>query len=322
MGYRESLDFCWEILPKVSRSFAIPIRLLPRPTGDAVMLGYLIFRIADTIEDCCPDRAERERDFRAFRRLLEGNPTSKIATIGPSPYDELMRRADAVADVFQRLPTEVRSLVFARLDEMAGGMQSWSERAVRTLPDLHDYCYYVAGVVGKLLTRIFRSYGHIGARQFEELDRMAVEFGIALQMVNVIRDVRADHEEGRHYWPLDLLERHGLTQAALFEATRREVALRVLQELVRDALVHCDVAVRYLTRLPPHQVRVRAFCALPLYMAVATLRECSGNPAVLAGPRPVKIARTETRRILALSLFLAPFNSLLRLWYSRLRAMI
>lgn len=321
MGLRESLATCWEILPKVSRSFALPIRLLPRPTGDAVMLCYLVFRIADTIEDCCGDPAERERLFGAFRSLLDGDRSlsPRLAAIDPPPYDALMHRTEAVAEVFETLPPPVRSLVHERLAEMSRGMQAWASREVRTLDDLHDYCYYVAGLVGKLLTRIFREYGHIGEATFRDLDRRSVDFGLALQMVNVIRDVRADDRDGRRYWPTQLLARHGLAWENLFRESHRPQALGVLRDLVRDALRYCDVAIDYIRRLPAHQTRLRAFCALPLFMAVATMGACLDNPALFSDGRPVKIPRSRTRRILAVSIAAAPFDGLLTTGYRRLR---
>ncbi|MBI2899526.1 MAG: squalene/phytoene synthase family protein [Planctomycetes bacterium] len=321
MGHGSSLATCWDVLPKVSRSFALPIRLLPRPAGDAVMLSYLVFRIADTIEDCCPDAERRARLFGRFRRLIEGDASAapELATIGPPPYDALMRHASNVAEVFARLPAEVRSLLLGRLDEMSSGMQGWSAREVRTTDDLHDYCYYVAGVVGKLLTRIFRAYGHVGNGTFEELDRRAVEFGIALQLINVIRDVRGDAREGRRYWPTALLERRGLTWDRFFDGSSRAAAREVLHELVRDALQHCDAAFEYVTLLPPHQFRIRAFCLLPLFMAMATMRACLDDPALFEDGPPVKIRRAETRRILALSVGLAPFDGALSIWYRGLR---
>lgn len=321
MGLRESLATCWEILPKVSRSFALPIRLLPRPTGDAVMLCYLIFRIADTIEDGCADPAERTRLFGAFRSLLDGDRSlaSRLATVDPPPYDALMHRTGAVAEAFGTLPPSVRALVTGRLAEMSEGMQAWAAREVRTMDDLHDYCYYVAGIVGKLLTRIFREYGHIGEATFRDLDRRSVEFGLALQMVNVIRDVRADDREGRRYWPTQLLVRHGLAWDTLFRESHRARALAAVRDLVGDALGYCDVAIDYIRRLPAHQMRLRAFCALPLFMAVATMGACLGNPALFSDGRSVKIPRSRTRRILALSIASAPFDGLLTGGYRRLR---
>jgi len=319
-----ALDECWAILPRVSRSFALPIRILPRPTGDAVMVSYLIFRIADTIEDCCPDAARRARLFERFRRLLEGDCAAvpELVALGPPPYDDLMRRSNSVAQVFSGLPVGVRIPILERVEEMSAGMQEWSAREVRSMEELHHYCYYVAGIVGKLLTRIFRVYWHVGEEAFRELDARAVEFGIALQMINVIRDVRADAAEGRRYWPSVLLRERALKWEGLFDVENRIAAQEVLRALIRDALRHCDRALEYVRHLPFHQVRVRAFCLLPLLMAVATLRECLRDPALFEAGRAVKIGRPETRRILVGSLALAPFDPLLRCWYRRLRPMI
>lgn len=320
-GRSDPVRACWAMLPRVSRSFAIPIRMLPGGTGDAVMLSYLVFRVADTIEDTCIDEERRARLFADFRELLKGDRSraDSLAQFAPRPYDGLMKNTRTVAEAFDRLPAGVRETILVSLDEMSEGMQAWSNREVHSLPDLHDYCYYVAGIVGKLLTRLFQVYGHVGGKKYRELAARAVDFGIALQMINVIRDVRTDAREGRHYWPKAMLEKYGVSWETLFDENNRERADEILRQLIRDALEHCDRAFEYLTLLPRYALRVRLFCALPLYMAVSTLRRCLKDPSLFSADHPVKITRRRTRHIFALSLLLSPVNGFLASWYRRLR---
>src|ERR1051325_660646 len=66
---------CWRILPLVSRSFAVVIRWLPRGLDDAVMVSYLLCRIADTLEDSVRNVAEKRRQLARFADSLdEGRP--------------------------------------------------------------------------------------------------------------------------------------------------------------------------------------------------------------------------------------------------------
>ncbi|HLY74755.1 MAG TPA: squalene/phytoene synthase family protein, partial [Planctomycetota bacterium] len=62
---------CWEILPAVSRSFAMVIRWLPRGLDDAVMISYLLCRIADTLEDSVRNVGEKRRQLARFADTLD-----------------------------------------------------------------------------------------------------------------------------------------------------------------------------------------------------------------------------------------------------------
>lgn len=79
-------------------------------------------------------------------------------------------------------------------------------RRFRTFDDLRDYCYRVASTVGLVCIEIF------GAR---EARAYAIDLGIALQLTNILRDVRADLAKGRLYLPLEDLDRFGCSEADL-----------------------------------------------------------------------------------------------------------
>ena len=94
-------------------------------------------------------------------------------------------------------------------------------------------------------------------------------------------------------------------------------SLAVMSDLVDDHWQYLGAALKYLTLLPVRALRIRIFCAIPLFMAVATVRRCEGNPDVFLAPRPVKIPRRWARGILLRSLSLGSFNSYLQSWYRR-----
>jgi farnesyl-diphosphate farnesyltransferase len=307
----------WEILPKVSRSFALVIRWLPRQLDDAVAAAYLLCRIADTLEDSLRTLDEKRRWLSKFADTLdEGRPDIPEGGYRKD-YRCLMTRVPEVLACYRSLPGPAKDILRARVREMCEGMVKWSEKPVVTFQDQNDYCYYVAGLVGLMLTDLFHATGHIDAQDRERLIPLSVDFGLALQKVNILRDLREDLLEGRAYWPTAVLERHGLDFDSILKPTNIDRSLAVMDELIEDHWPYLDAALRYLTLLPVRAFRLRIFCAIPLFMAVATIRRCQGNPDVFLAPRPVKIPRRWARGILLRSLSLGSVNPYLQSWFRR-----
>jgi farnesyl-diphosphate farnesyltransferase len=273
--------------------------------------------VADTLEDAVLPPADRRRMLAAFAASLEGGRPELPAGGYPEGYRRLMENVDAVLAGFRALPPRAREVIGASVREMCEGMSKWCGREIRTLDDQNEYCYYVAGLVGRLLTGLFHAYGLVDARRKERLDRYAVDFGLALQKVNVIRDIRSDLSEGRCFWPEELIAKRGLTREGLLRPSNAARAVAVMDDLIRDVWGHAERAVRYMTLLPVLQWRLRIFCAIPLFMAVATLGACWKNPEVFQSDRPVKITSRQTRWIVVRSLAFGQVNRLLESWYRR-----
>lgn len=320
MGTRSgSFGLCWDILPEVSRSFALVIRWLPRGVDDAVMVSYLLCRIADTLEDSQLPVGERRRLLHGFAEGLEAGRPEIPAEAAPTAYRRLLAHAPEVLACYRALEAEPRRIIRERVAEMCGGMARWCDREIGTMADQDEYCYYVAGLVGRLLTDLFHASGRVGARGREQLLDHASDFGLALQKVNVIRDLRADLAEGRCYWPTEVLARHGLSRSTVLLPASVDRAVAAMDELVQDQWRYLSAALRYITLLPMTEPRLRIFCAIPLFMAVATVRSCQGNPDVFLSDRPVKIPSGQVRAIVVRSLSLGPFNSYLQSWFRRWR---
>jgi farnesyl-diphosphate farnesyltransferase len=307
----------WDILPGVSRSFALVIRWLPRGLDDAVMTAYLLCRVADTIEDAVLPIDDRRRLLAGFAASLEtGSPVMPPGGF-PEGYRRLLDNVDTVLAGYRSLPPKARDVISAAVREMCEGMSKWCGREIGTLEDQNEYCYYVAGLVGRMLTGLFHAYGLVDARRREALDRHAVEFGLALQKVNVIRDVRGDLAEGRCFWPSEVLARQGLTRESLLRPSNSAGAVAAMDELIRDVWRYTEASVRYMTLLPVLQWRLRIFCAIPLFMAVATLGACWKNSDVFRSERPVKITSRQMRWIIVRSMAFGPVNRLVESWYRR-----
>src|SRR5262249_51914 len=169
---------------------------------------------------------------------------------------------------------------------------------LRDLDETLEYCYYVAGTVGEMLTGLFAWHSPAVAAARGELATRAVAFGRALQLTNILKDIRVDLDRVRCWPPGDVLARPGIAPPErLREPVHRAQAVAVLDELIGVAHREVVHAFEYTLRVPKEEAGIRRFCIVPLFLAVLTLRKLHGNPAVF-DPAPVKTIRTAVRAIL------------------------
>jgi farnesyl-diphosphate farnesyltransferase len=145
--------------------------------------------------------------------------------------------------------------------------------ALLGVDELKRYCYFVAGIVGEMLTELFLLGRPALAGAAGDLRRRAATFGEALQLVNILKDADGDAREGRSYLPA------GLPRSEVFLLARND--LGVAGEYIR-ALQHAG-APRGIVE----------FCALPVLLARATLGkvERKGPGAKVSRPEVALIAR-------------------------------
>ncbi len=305
----DDLAFCDRLLGQVSRTFALSIQSLPGELRTAVCVSYLLCRAVDTVEDDARiTPATRSRLFDAFDATLAAaaagdaslasafEQMAQAEQLGVAAEAELCAGASAVFRPFAALRPEVRAVIEPRLLQMSRGMRSYTERAaaegrlqIRDLQDLELYCYYVAGTVGELLTDLFLLSCPVEPGLRVELVSRAVRFGLALQLVNVLKDVAEDSERGACFLPKAHADAEHLDLSRLLDPSQRQAGLRVLRAVARRAREHLTEAERY-TRLWPLTDagrEVRLFCAGPLALALGTLREVEhGDDALLRDRAP------------------------------------
>jgi farnesyl-diphosphate farnesyltransferase len=261
-------DRMHDLLTKSSRTFALNIPLLPEPTRCEVTVAYLLFRVADTLEDSTSWPRRRKIDeMERFASLLRGPDAQVARTLAadwqsdpPCDHDgymELLAELPLVMEVHAGLAPRARLLIAEHTLRTIDGMASFlsrgdgSELQLRDIKDLQDYCYAVAGIVGEMLTELFLE-GDQGLQPVAPILRgLAARFGEALQLVNILKDSSWDSDEGRHFLPT------GVSTKEVFA-------------LARDDL---DSAARYVTCLAQAGASrgVVAFNALPLLLAHATI---------------------------------------------------
>jgi farnesyl-diphosphate farnesyltransferase len=312
--------FCRAILPRVSRTFAINIRLLSGSFGEAVRTAYLLCRAADTLEDAWPaDSATLARRFDKLLEALEGATRAADDLAGEAeraarPGLDSIAGLPRVLRVYASLHDHDRAVIADALRVMAHGMKKYATRAaerergrrmVAYLDDteeLFDYCHVVAGCVGVMLTRMYNRRAPaaepIETRRLE----LAPRVGEALQLTNIVLDLPSDLVRGRCHVPASWLDEVGLEPGQLVEAGTpglRRLALR-LDRLAREALARVP---DYLDQVNARHLRYRLFCEWPALWASASLDRAWRDPAFPARGRP-KLARHALWRIAAESLLL------------------
>ena len=291
----------YELLSRTSRTFALAIPLLPEPTRSTTCLSYLIFRIADTLEDAESwSRAARLEALAEWRGLLLAPAGSSGArsiadvakartvsrrwlgreVVRDEAYAELIEEVPQVLSALGRLDAGTQRIVRDHALRSADGMSATLERAdaagnvrIEDLEGLREYCYAVAGIVGELLTELFVHDCSTLARVKETLVETQVAFGEGLQLVNILKDEAQDAKEGRVYLP------PGVTRSEVLELAREDLAQA---RRYIDALVQGGAPAGFF-----------AFTSLSAELAEATLVRLEED-----GPG-AKVPRAEVMRMFA-----------------------
>ncbi len=329
----EDLDYCYEMLPKVSRTFAACIRLLPKQLEKPVLIAYLLCRIADTIEDTADLEAQMKQELlRQFITSLSDADFDLSAIqqhfVSVRTDDEhLTHHCDRSLRAFYQLPQAQQNAIRPWVIEMCEGMADFAGtynnaqpemlESLKSLEELDSYCYFVAGTVGHLLTALFcQAYPKISATQQQTLTDLSTSFGLGLQLTNIIKDVADDAQRGWSYVPTDLCAKHGISPANLLHTEHSDAANAVMNELITRAESHLDDSLRYCCTLPRSLYRVRLFCLTPLFFAVRTLALARQDKQLLDPTHKVKITRPQVHATIRMTFLTAPLNSLVR-WYFR-----
>lgn len=321
----KDVEICWGILPDVSRSFSLCIKILPHPIDRQMMLSYMIYRVIDTIEDSHAPLPVKKTLFDSFVRLLRGKaPNEKkimavrheLLTCLDYTYEKgLLENLDALVRAYYAEPVKIRSAIRRWGRVMAKGMYEFQDKRIDTFKDQDLYSYYVAGVVGYLINDLLYYNDVITAKAKKKLHRHSKNFGLALQKVNILRDVAHDIPSKRCYWPVAVLQKYQLNYDTLLDAKNRGKAMKVLREEIDDAMGHIYSGMIYVLSLPNTALRVRMFCLIPLFMAIESFVKCIDNKEIFESQKTVKIDRSAVQDIVAKSTLWGTSNKALATWF-------
>jgi phytoene/squalene synthetase len=274
------LEFLQAHLDRTSRSFAFCIKELNPSFRQIVSLSYLLCRILDTVEDFqYSTLEEKNRQFDLFESFILTQPSKEqvdtwIAAFPanlPKAYEELVQDSYRVFSGLHRLDPAVLNICQVCILKMKQGMKfyssMWTSSSLRlsNLSEVNRYCYFVAGIVGELLRKL---YCQLNSQQDNDVQFKvnSIHFGFYLQKINFLKDWQEDEAEGRFFIP------------------DRSILLKSLKENALGAF-------QFLQSIPVVDKGFRLFCAWSLYIGLASLKliESENNPSAMT-----KLPRAQT----------------------------
>ncbi|MCB4757140.1 MAG: squalene/phytoene synthase family protein [Elusimicrobia bacterium] len=330
-----SKEFPDALLKSVSRSFYLSLRILPASVRSVMGLGYLLCRAADTIADQrLGSLLERRAALQKLDQLLRSFPlsTKKVEeftaslpanlSIPPSAEGQLLTRFRDLMDLLNTFARTDQALLQQVAQGVIKGMdfdlQTFGDtpenvKALTTNKELETYIGWIGGEPGRFWTEvIFHHLWDPGLSNRDTLLQHGINFGKGLQMVNILRDVPADLKNGRCYLPEERLIEVRLTVNDLLDKNSNSAFLPLYHQLIDETIARLRHGFLYLEKLPKKFFRLRASIWWPLMIGLKTLGKLRKTPDILGASEIVKITRGEIYRLIALSVFILPFNKMLR----------
>jgi 15-cis-phytoene synthase len=275
------------ITQKSASNLALAFVLLPKAKRDGMSALYAFCReVDDVADDESVPVAERRAQLKTWRedvlRACERAADLQPAGLAPDLAASLDEPEFAVN---RELKTVIRAhpgLTFELFDDLIRGVEMDLDiKRYQTYDDLEQYCYRVASVVGLLSIEIF-GYRNPRTRDY------AVYLGKALQLTNILRDVKTDAERGRIYLPLTELERFRVTEA---EVLNGEYSPR-FRELAASVADRAKYFYRLARETLPTEDR-RAMAAAELMGSVywRLLEKLEEQAFNVFGPQPTRVSK-------------------------------
>lgn len=282
-------EYCRKVLPKVSRTFALNIVQLEGYIFKTVLVGYLLFRIADTFEDTIyQDEKEKIANLKDFSAVFRGNKdlskrlklyeSLKFRWKENSYAKALIENGHIVLRCYFDMPDTCRQIIDPLIVETLEGMARFQKQKLQSktmvfqltdVKELEDYCYYVAGIVGVMLTKLFCQKKGTEEKRCE-LEKFQIPFGIALQLINIIKDFRKDIARGWCYIPLTITEKYQI-ELDKIETLSIKQKQGIIKDMIPLIVTYLDSTLKYIKLLPLSERSIRLFCIIPFIIGHKTL---------------------------------------------------
>src|SRR5216117_2277186 len=317
------------ILRSVSRSFYLSVRFLPAQLREPIALAYLLARTTDTVADTSKiSGSVRTETLKMLSDGIQGKTSREVvvdlvASFVPQQENESERQLlESLPDCLawlERMEQADRTDIRVVLEKITHGqmldIQRFDNpqeiRALSTAADMDEYTYLVAGFVGEFWTRLcFRHVRNFASLSEDEMLALGKRYGMALQLINILRDAGADLRAGRCYFPeYELSAAHLTASQILSEPERFQPIYRTWLEKAKTGL---ECGMQY-SRAIQNQ-RMRTATVLPALIGARTLALVN-QAKTGALQRTVKVPRSEVRRmILRLALTVASRKQIESIW--------
>jgi len=295
------------ILGSVSRTFALTIPLLPPMIEKVVGNTYLLCRIVDTIEDAADLSPETKQNLsQLFLDAVLGKASVEsfvepclkaLNHYGNQDELDLIAHTPTILRILHTCSQDDQAAVSRCISIMSEGMSYFhgkqTQAGLKDLGEFEKYCYVVAGVVGELLTTIFSNHSAAFAKNIKGHDELALAFGQALQMTNILKDSPEDHARGVSWKPADISQK-GL--------------LKISYQKLQDSL-------SYILLIPKEELGMRRFCFLAFGLAVMTLSQIAKREE-FSNQDEVKLSRKTVMAFYTFTQFAVKSDALMQIFFN------
>lgn len=311
--HTESTKLETTLLRSVSRSFYLSIRFLPAQLREPIALAYLLARTTDTVADTTGiSRSVRIETLKMLSDGIQGKASREVVVDLIASFVPLQTNAsersllESLPDCLawlEQMEQVDRADIRAVLEKITRGQtldlqrfdNTQEVRALGTAADLDEYTYLVAGCAGEFWTRLcFRHVRNFASLSEDEMLALGKRYGMALQLINVLRDAGADLRAGRCYFPEYELAAARLTASQILSEPERFQS--IYRAWLDKAKTELECGMQYSRAIENR--RVRAATVLPALIGARTLALLDKTRAA-ALHRTVKVSRREVRKMIA-----------------------
>lgn len=221
------LTECEAMISKGSSTFHKAFGFLPSPRKEAV---YVIYAFCRMIDDAVDEPESSPFTIDELEKRLEHLEEAEGHFIWP-----------ALRWLFASFP--ITKAPFRK--QIEGQRRDLSMTHYKTMAELEEYCYLVAGTVGEMLLPVLHDHPS------EDVVRSGMVLGKAMQIVNIVRDVGEDRARGRRYLPLDWMVRCGYSEEEFAAGAVNPAFIRLIHELDSLARGWFEEGLRCLDSYPP-----------------------------------------------------------------------
>ncbi|KAG7577954.1 Isoprenoid synthase domain superfamily [Arabidopsis thaliana x Arabidopsis arenosa] len=290
----EHWRICYSLLHNVSTSFSYVIHQLRTDLRNPMCVFYLVLRALDTVEDDTSISKEVKLPILTdFHRHIYDRDWH--FSCGRNEFKVLMDQFHHVSSAFLQLERGYQEVIEDITKRMGAGMAKFICQEVETMEDHTEYCYYVAGLLGFGLSKLFLASGlEVLTPDWEQLSN---SMGLFLHKTHIIKDYLEDINEipePRKFWPRQIWSKYVGKLEDFKDEENSTKAVQCLNYMVTDALIHIEDCFKYMAAL--RDPTIFRFCAIPQIMAIGTLSLCYDNVQVFRSV--VKVRRGITAKVM------------------------
>jgi len=332
----------YPLLKSVSRSFYLTLRVLPSNMRQPISIAYLLARSADSVTDNNIFSTDEKIDYlnqlkSALINIVNQPDAERYSNqLNHLAEKRLVSSQNEIIRLYSTLSNSdkkaIKKVIDTLLEGMAQDIRYFSDESsalqykatpIKALADdksLDEYTYLVAGCVGEFWTAL--SISHIPALKHwseGEMSKRGIEFGKALQLTNIVRDVAKDYALGRCYLPITDLQSHHLTIEMMDDKHNNSKFEPIYNKWIARAETYYESSEIYFLSIPKKCYRLRLAVLWPILIGLATLNKIKRKKNLLDRDNEIKVTRTWVYKMLLISLLGVFSNSFIQHWIKRLK---